>query len=540
MDLEHRNSSSDDDQHFLLHFIMGMYLGPDVTFDNPRRSAFQRVSEDSPPYTSSDLGSSYVSIVLLENLYYYVLRKAHPSLRLKPNMFHKYLKGIAERWRFTSLFPLDLHEQIWFPASFRIVKGVVLINDPVMSSMEQNDLNKFKVLSCISDFRIEMDELLHYEHENQHQHRSNGEKNCVNGNETMMGGSSSEGDYLSLRDQHKLKRRRECDPLPMPAVSYSSPMAKHHIQEGDFQRTCIFDGQAVMSIHPLPELENCTSEPGASIAISGTARKGKVGPPVGVVDVGVSKDAYYFRVALPGVRKDYCKFSCEIESDGKVHVEGLVSGGKSIKKPLRIFEMNFQQLCPPGPFTLSFSLPGPVDPRLFAPNFRSDGIFEGEDLMHIWFGSSCDDLLCLLTSLWNHLQNQKETMDAQKFAENPQMEVPVVQTGTAKEGSAGPPVGLIDVGESEGAYLFRVALPGNIKCEIERDGRVQIEGVMNNDDVGLMKESSTPDEPFNIWFRLPGPVDPRLFSPSFQPFHDHGILEGVVMKHTAIPPQQLS
>ncbi|KAF4352750.1 hypothetical protein F8388_003403 [Cannabis sativa] len=545
MDLEHRNSSSDDDQHFLLHFIMGMYLGPDVTFDNPRRSAFQRVSEDSPPYTSSDLGSSYVSIVLLENLYYYVLRKAHPSLRLKPNMFHKYLKGIAERWRFTSLFPLDLHEQIWFPASFRIVKGVVLINDPVMSSMEQNDLNKFKVLSCISDFRIEMDELLHYEHENQHQHRSNGEKNCVNGNETMMGGSSSEGDYLSLRDQHKLKRRRECDPLPMPAVSYSSPMAKHHIQEGDFQRTCIFDGQAVMSIHPLPELENCTSEPGASIAISGTARKGKVGPPVGVVDVGVSKDAYYFRVALPGVRKDYCKFSCEIESDGKVHVEGLVSGGKSIKKPLRIFEMNFQQLCPPGPFTLSFSLPGPVDPRLFAPNFRSDGIFEGEDLMHIWFGSSCDDLLCGIIS---RIKRKRifVSMDAQKFAENPQMEVPVVQTGTAKEGSAGPPVGLIDVGESEGAYLFRVALPGNrkdqcnIKCEIERDGRVQIEGVMNNDDVGLMKESSTPDEPFNIWFRLPGPVDPRLFSPSFQPFHDHGILEGVVMKHTAIPPQQLS
>jgi len=39
--------------------------------------------------------------------------------------------------------------------------------------------------------------------------------------------------------------------------------------------------------------------------------------------------------------------------------------------------MKTQQLCYPGPFTISFSLPGPVDPRLFAPNFRDDGIFEG-------------------------------------------------------------------------------------------------------------------------------------------------------------------
>lgn len=38
--------------------------------------------------------------------------------------------------------------------------------------------------------------------------------------------------------------------------------------------------------------------------------------------------------------------------------------------------MEYQQLTPPGPFTLSFSLPGPVDPRLFSPKFRDDGILE--------------------------------------------------------------------------------------------------------------------------------------------------------------------
>lgn len=76
------------------------------------------------------------------------------------------------------------------------------------------------------------------------------------------------------------------------------------------------------------------------------------------------------------------QFSCQIESNGKVHLQGSTTGGKTIKKRSRVFKMEFQQLCPPGPFTLSFSLPGPVDPRLFAPNFRSDGIFEAVIVKH--------------------------------------------------------------------------------------------------------------------------------------------------------------
>lgn len=71
------------------------------------------------------------------------------------------------------------------------------------------------------------------------------------------------------------------------------------------------------------------------------------------------------------------QFSCDIESDGRVHIRGLLAGGRTITKQSRVFEMKILKLCSPGPFTVSFSLPGPVDPRLFAPNFRSDGIFEG-------------------------------------------------------------------------------------------------------------------------------------------------------------------
>lgn len=51
-------------------------------------------------------------------------------------------------------------------------------------------------------------------------------------------------------------------------------------------------------------------------------------------------------------------------------------------------------------------------------------------------------------------------MNVQGFVDHSQMKPSVVLTGTAKEGSNAPPVGLVDIGTSEGAYLFRVALPG--------------------------------------------------------------------------------
>lgn len=39
------------------------------------------------------------------------------------------------------------------------------------------------------------------------------------------------------------------------------------------------------------------------------------------------------------------------------------------------FEMHTENLCPPGPFSVSFQLPGPVDPRGFRATF-DNGILE--------------------------------------------------------------------------------------------------------------------------------------------------------------------
>lgn len=182
-------------------------------------------------------------------------------------------------------------------------------------------------------------------------------KNC--GEMLSTNSSNGNGNSSSKLHRDELNKRPRFDPIQVPAST----------------GTTSSNGPFMMPLLSIPNVHEYSSK--ASIVLSGTARKGGLGPSVGAVDIGVSKCAYYFRVALPGVKKDPGQFSCEIEHDGKVHVRGETStGGKTVSRHSRVFEMKFQQQSPPGPFTLSFSLPGPVDPRLFYPIFRSDGILE--------------------------------------------------------------------------------------------------------------------------------------------------------------------
>lgn len=57
-----------------------------------------------------------------------------------------------------------------------------------------------------------------------------------------------------------------------------------------------------MPLLPIPNVERYYLN--ASLILTGTACKGGTGPPVGAVDIGVSKSAYYLRIAVPGVKKD--------------------------------------------------------------------------------------------------------------------------------------------------------------------------------------------------------------------------------------------
>eukprot|EP00249_Psilotum_nudum_P014632 c24926_g1_i5 orf=287-904(-) len=109
----------------------------------------------------------------------------------------------------------------------------------------------------------------------------------------------------------------------------------------------------------------------------GTVATCQAGPLIGLVDIYECDDAYLFRCSLPGVKKQENEFSCEVEGNGKVTIMGSTTTGESnVYRGSRLFTTLFQSLSPPGPFSVSFCLPGPVEPLSPTANFRNDGILE--------------------------------------------------------------------------------------------------------------------------------------------------------------------
>ena len=71
-------------------------------------------------------------------------------------------------------------------------------------------------------------------------------------------------------------------------------------------------------------------------------------------------------------------FSCDIDPYGTVFIKGVTTTGEStVCKHSQIFRMQTRNLCPPGHFSITFQLPGPVDHQQFKGNFGIDGMLEG-------------------------------------------------------------------------------------------------------------------------------------------------------------------
>ncbi|KAF4349194.1 hypothetical protein G4B88_026112 [Cannabis sativa] len=80
-----------------------------------------------------------------------------------------------------------------------------------------------------------------------------------------------------------------------------------------------------------------------------------------------------------------CDFSCEVSSEGEVLIRGATTTGeKTVYEYSQMFKMQAQNLCPPGQFSISFKLPGPIDPHQFSDKFGIDGILEGIVLKESW------------------------------------------------------------------------------------------------------------------------------------------------------------
>lgn len=164
-----------------------------------------------------------------------------------------------------------------------------------------------------------------------------------------------------------------CDAVPLNTVPWNENNVSLH--------PTMIPSPAIIYLpsHPtMEEWNNIVTAARSGFALTGSAVKGQVGTPLSLMDIGESNDSYFFRVSLPGVKNNDRDFSCEVETDGKVLIKGVtVTGEKRIRRHSEVFEMQSQNLCPPGNFSISFKLPGPIDPKQFSGHFGTDGVLEG-------------------------------------------------------------------------------------------------------------------------------------------------------------------
>ncbi|KAL8117049.1 increased DNA methylation 2 isoform X2 [Apium graveolens] len=401
-----------DDQYFLLYFIMGTYFAPHLKQETPQKSVLQRRFEGLVLYTSDQLAGSHIKVVEVERIYYYVLRKADASVVMKLAWLHQFLDGTLPYPRetatdypqFKDLFPPDLHPQSWLKDKYKIIGNVVFIDKPETSCLKAEDITRFKRLTRLEDFHLDRDSARSHAFvdgkiqcnmmlevdcngELPQTRLSGAPRKTKNPNELAMPKDTMQrdvkfGDIVDRRRSPPVSRAAD-----MPTVSSSEHNGKPSLfgevdpfaVEGDSSSEENFGpGMIFFPSHPTrEELSNMTAATKGT-AITGSAAKGQIGPALGLIDIGECEDSYLFRVSLPGVRRDEREFSCEVEDDGKVLIRGVtVTGEKTVCRYSQTFEMQSQNLCPPGHFSIFFKLPGPVDPQQFSGNFGTDGILEG-------------------------------------------------------------------------------------------------------------------------------------------------------------------
>ncbi|KAB2630146.1 hypothetical protein D8674_007665 [Pyrus ussuriensis x Pyrus communis] len=168
-------------------------------------------------------------------------------------------------------------------------------------------------------------------------------------------------------------------PTPLRSEPYIPPTM-------DLSETSDFDAeeqmQQVMIVLPtqstIEEKNKILETNESTIILTGAAAAlAQGGPTVGSVDIGENEDSYLFRVSIPGALKED-KFSCNVDPDGKVLIQGVTTtGGKIVCRDFHVFKMKTQNLCPPGHFSVSIQLPGPVESEQKIVSLENEGILEG-------------------------------------------------------------------------------------------------------------------------------------------------------------------
>ncbi|BBH07304.1 HSP20-like chaperones superfamily protein, partial [Prunus dulcis] len=355
----------------VLHY--GTYFGPGLKGESPPKSVLQRIAERLPPYTFKQLVDPTLKTAEVEQVYYYVLRKAHKSaiVKLPPSR-----DTTANYPQFPDLFPLLLHSHSQFSNRYNIFENIVFINNPETHYIKTEDIERFKRLTGLEEFLLDRDAA------RLHTYPDGSVSYNVSVQEPESNGESPPTNNL-VESNDPLKHVHVV--APISSVPYNgTPMLYSYMAPLSTKD----DSDPVEKVDPamifLPSLptkrewSNIVAATRDGFALTGSAAKRQVGPTIGLIDIGECEDSYLFRVSLPGVRRDERDFSCEVENEGRVLIRGVtITGEKTVYRYSQMFEMRTQNLCPSGHFSISFQLPGPVDPQEFSGNFGTDGILEG-------------------------------------------------------------------------------------------------------------------------------------------------------------------
>ncbi|KAL0422018.1 UNVERIFIED_CONTAM: Increased DNA methylation 2 [Sesamum latifolium] len=369
-----------DDQYFLLYLIMGVYFGPHLKEGRLHKSALQRHAEGCAEYQPNDLAGSHIKTVVMESVYYYILRKAEPSLVLKQDLLLQYIHGSLPisvqcsgiYLQFDDLFPSKLHPRSQFKNQQETIDDIVFINNPETDYIKAGDIERFKRLTGLEDFLLDRESAMqHVFVDSRVLHNVKVQETTSKPHDTIQHDTYPDGNEPS-----NCTMPFSCSPVNASPLSYDSPVPAQ--MTGSYSENL---DQGIIFLPSCPSKEewaNLVATVKCGFALTGSAARGHVGPVLGLMDIGESEDSYLFRVSLPGVRRDERDFSCEVESDGTVIIKGVtVTGEITVEKYSQAFVMQSQNLCPPGPFSISFKLPGPVDPQEFHGTFATDGILEG-------------------------------------------------------------------------------------------------------------------------------------------------------------------
>ncbi|KAK4854347.1 hypothetical protein QYF36_022605 [Acer negundo] len=91
------------------------------------------------------------------------------------------------------------------------------------------------------------------------------------------------------------------------------------------------------------------------VVLDGTANSGCIGPAVGAFDID--------------------GLVVGMERNGHVCIKGVMLGSGILENSSFVFQMHVEQICPPGPFKISFTLPGEIDARMVTSTYLSGAYF---------------------------------------------------------------------------------------------------------------------------------------------------------------------